>query len=108
MFRSVPNVVGEAMACGVPCVATNVGECAEVVGDTGRIVSKQNPQQLGNAIADLLSLPRVDRISLGQAARRRVCERYDIIQIVAQYRALWLELAGRTNSVADMPLRRAA
>lgn len=103
-----PNVVGEAMACGVPCVATNVGECAEVVGETGRIVSKQNPQQLGDAIADLLSLPRVDRISLGQAARRRVCERYDIVQIVAQYRALWLELAGRTNSVADMPLRRAA
>ncbi len=103
-----PNVVGEAMACGVPCVATNVGECAEVVGDTGRIVSKQNPQQLGDAISELLSLPSADRVALGQAARLRICERYDINRIVAQYRKLWLELAGRENAVAAIPLRRAA
>lgn len=103
-----PNVVGEAMACGVPCVATNVGECTEVVGDTGRIVPKQSPQQLGEAISELLNLPTTDRIRLGQAARRRVCERYDIVQIVAQYRTLWLELAGREPSVAEVPRRRAA
>ncbi|MCX7423305.1 MAG: glycosyltransferase [Planctomycetia bacterium] len=103
-----PNVVGEAMACGVPCVATNVGECAEVVGDTGRIVAKRNPQQLGDAIAELLSLPRADRVALGQAARNRICERYDINRIVAQYRKLWLELAGRENAVESVPRRRAA
>ena len=97
-----PNVVGEAMACGVPCVATNVGECAEVVGDTGRIVPKQNPQQLGEAIVELLNLPPVERFALGQAARGRVCQRYDIAQIVAQYRTLWRTLAGdeSTNSIS--------
>jgi glycosyltransferase involved in cell wall biosynthesis len=93
-----PNVVGEAMACGVPCVATNVGECAEVVGDTGRIVPKQDPQRLGEAIAELLRLPRNARAELGEAARLRVVERYDIKGIVHRYCQLWRELATRNGS----------
>lgn len=88
-----PNVVGEAMSCGVPCVATDVGECRVVVGDTGRIVPKQNPQALGESIVELLSLPHEDRVALGQAARRRVVARYDIVNIVARYRQLWREVA---------------
>ncbi|GDY07078.1 glycosyl transferase [Planctomycetia bacterium] len=89
-----PNVVGEAMACGVPCVATDVGECAEVIGDTGRIVPKQAPQQLGKAIAELLRMPPSERMVLGAAARQRVVERYDINRIVERYRDLWHQLAG--------------
>ena len=103
-----PNVVGEAMACGVPCVATDVGECAEVVGDTGHIVAKQDPLQLGNAISDLLRLTRAERSALGAAARRRVVERYDIHRIVERYRDLWRELAGsRVREALDRE-RRAA
>ncbi len=93
-----PNVVGEAMACGVPCVATDVGECAEVVGDTGRIVPKQDPQKLGEAIVELLRMPQVARTALGEAARQRVVERYDINRIVDRYCDLWRELAGRSTS----------
>ena len=88
-----PNVVGEAMACGVPCVATDVGECAEVVGDTGRIVPKQDPQRLGEATVDLLQMLRSERTALGGLARRRVVERYDINRVVERYGDLWRELA---------------
>ena len=95
-----PNVIGEAMSCGVPCVATDVGECREVVGDTGRIVPKQDAHSLGHAIADLLSLPHEARTTLGQAARQRVVERYDIDQIVSRYRQLWRETAGVTDAAA--------
>lgn len=102
-----PNVVGEAMACGVPCVATDVGECSEVVGDTGRIAPKQDPQRLGEAITELLRMPRTERIALGETARRRVVERFDIDRIVDRYCRLWQELA-QPGEVQWMPNRRAA
>jgi glycosyltransferase involved in cell wall biosynthesis len=89
-------------------VVTNVGECSEVVGDTGRIVPKQNPEQLDKAILELLNLPPSKRLALGQAARHRVCERYDIVQIVAQYRTLWRELASIDSTAAVPTLQRAA
>lgn len=103
-----PNVVGEAMSCGVPCVATDVGECRELVGDTGRIVPKQDPQLLGRAIVELLNLPHAARATLGQAARRRIVERYDIDQIVARYRRLWQTFAGVVESPSSPVLPRAA
>jgi glycosyltransferase involved in cell wall biosynthesis len=93
-----PNVIGEAMSCGVPCVTTDVGECAEVVGDTGRVVPKQNPQRLAEAVVELLTLPHDVRVALGQAARHRIVERYDIEKIVARYRRLW-----RTTAGVDVP-----
>ncbi len=103
-----PNVVGEAMSCGVPCVATDVGECAEIIGDTGGIVPKQDPQRLGEAIVELLVLPHEARAALGQAARRRVVESYDIVKIVARYRQLWREVAGVSEPASVAVTRRAA
>lgn len=52
--EGLPNVVGEAMACGVPCVVTDVGDSAWVVGRTGAIVPLRNPTALACAIHELL------------------------------------------------------
>ena len=52
--EGLSNVIGEAMACGVPCVVTNVGDSAWVVGDLGEVVPPKNPVALANAMQRLL------------------------------------------------------
>ncbi len=73
-----PNVVAEAMACAIPCVATNVGDVVEIVGDTGSIVPPGDPEALGLAMAELAEMPRAVRSALGQAARARIVANFGI------------------------------
>ena len=80
-----PNVLGEAMACGVPCIATDVGDSAEVVGDTGKIVPPGDVLALRRALDELIGLGRARRAALGAEARRRVEERFDIVQVAQSY-----------------------
>lgn len=91
--ESFPNVLGEAMACGVPCVATDVGDSASVIGDNGRVVPPGDPQALGDALEDMLSLPAEQRTAIGRAARERIEANYSIRAVAARYRALYEELA---------------
>lgn len=84
-----PNAVGEAMACAVPCVVTDVGDCADIVGPTGRVVAAGDAAALAVQVLQLLALPPDDRAKLGQAARRRVAERYEIGDVVRRYEAFY-------------------
>jgi glycosyltransferase involved in cell wall biosynthesis len=88
-----PNVIGEAMSCGVPCVVTDVGDSALIVGQTGRVVPPQNPKELANALRELVELGSEGRIRLGIAARGRIREHFDLPDIVTRYQNLYQELA---------------
>jgi glycosyltransferase involved in cell wall biosynthesis len=83
------NVIGEAMACGVPCVVTDVGDSALIVGDTGRVVPPKDPQALADAWREIIQMGRGQRGKLGSAARRRVEEHYSLAGIVARYEKLY-------------------
>jgi glycosyltransferase involved in cell wall biosynthesis len=87
-----PNVLGEAMACGVPCVSTNVGDCAWIVGDTGRVVPPGSPDLLGLAMADSLQRPRQVRAACGSAARERVKQLFSLESVVRSYEELYSSL----------------
>lgn len=88
------NAIGEAMACGVPCVVTDVGDSALLVGDTGRIVPSRDPQALAEACYELIELRLNGGTDLGLAPRRRVEEHFSLPAIVARYEGLYDKLAG--------------
>ncbi len=86
------NTIGEAMACEVPCVATNVGDSDWMVGDTGRLVPPRDPAALASACEDLLDIGLDGRKALGAKARERIINNFSINKIVSNYEALYSSL----------------
>lgn len=87
-----PNVVGEGMACGVPCVVTDVGDAAWVVGDTGVVVPARDPEALAQGLGSLLASPASTRAELGHRGRRRIKEHFTLSAITRQYADLYATL----------------
>ncbi len=84
-----PNVVSEAMACAVPCVVTDVGDSAVVVGDTGIVVPPEQPARLRDAALTLAELDPDHLHRLGLSALDRVRERFSLRRMVESYQQLY-------------------
>lgn len=89
-----PNVIGEAMACGVPCVVTDVGDSGRIVGETGRVVAPKDAHALATAWGEFLALGEETRQRLGQAARQRIRDHFDLPSIITRYENLYVEMMG--------------
>lgn len=93
-----PNAVGEAMACGVPCVVTDVGDSGSLLGETGRVVPPREPAAMAEALGDLLAWDQGARRRLGLAARERIASRFELNRIVRSIEEMYARLAaGRTR-----------
>ena len=88
-----PNVIGEAMACGIPCVSTDVGDARSIIGDTGLVVPVRDPTSLAHAMINLIDRGPAARATLGRAARERIEKTYSLPRIVERYVALYSDLA---------------
>ena len=84
-----PNVIGEAMSSGVPCVVTEVSDLPEIVGATGKVVPPKNAAALAAALVSLIELGASGRTALGEAARTRVIENYSLDSAVAHYEEVY-------------------
>lgn len=91
--EAFPNVLNEAMACGTPCVTTDVGDAAFIVGKTGWTAPKRDPAALADALAKAL-----DEMSNAEewqaradAARERVVTHFSLERMADSYRVLWDE-----------------
>lgn len=87
-----PLVLCEAMASGIPCVTTDVGDARAMVADCGRTVAPHDDEALAAALFELLALPLVERAALGQRARDRALTHFDIREMARAYENLYTEL----------------
>jgi len=92
-----PNVIGEAMACCIPCVVTDVGDSRRLVGKTGIVVPVRDPETLKKGWDRLIDKGQVERANLGAAARRRILENFAISKVAGQYEELYQKVVeGKT------------
>ncbi|MBF0426784.1 MAG: glycosyltransferase [Magnetococcales bacterium] len=95
------NTIGEAMACGVPCVATDVGDSALLIGDAGRTVPARDPEAMADALLALLTLAPAERREVGARARARIVADYALDRVVEQYQTFYQEMVIPLQPSAD-------
>lgn len=98
-----PNVIGEALACQVPIVATDVGDSASIVADSGVVVPPGDAEAFAVALAEIASLGPEGRRSLGSAGRNRGKENYGLKEISKRYDDLHHDLVCRKSNSAMVP-----
>jgi glycosyltransferase involved in cell wall biosynthesis len=90
-----PNVIGEAMACGVPCVSTDAGDSRLIVGDTGWIVPIGDIAGVVGGVSQLMDASHAERQARGERCRRRIIDHFELGQIAGRYAEFYRELNDR-------------
>jgi glycosyltransferase involved in cell wall biosynthesis len=92
--ESFPNSVAEAMSCGVPCIVTNVGDAAAIVGDCGVVLEWGHPDILGPTIVAALAQ---DKAALGARCRARIVEHFGVEQLARRTEEALKALVARAS-----------
>jgi glycosyltransferase involved in cell wall biosynthesis len=85
-----PNVIGEAMACGIPCVVTDAGDSAWIVGDSSLIVPPKHPEALKSAIHSLIENLGTNNYTQ-ENIRQRIIDNFSVIQLVLKTEGVFLD-----------------
>lgn len=101
--EAFPIVIGEAMSCGTPCVVTNVGDSAMIVGGTGLTVPPGNSEELAEGLRWLIALGSEGRRQLGAQARLRVRQYFALPTVVERYQQVYETVARNARSSEPLP-----
>ena len=94
--EAFPNVVAEAMACGVPAIVTDVGDASLIVGATGWVVPPKNPQLLAQAMLDAAAGAHLDgHQQRRDAARQRIADNFSMDKMTQSYVDLWRSVVSK-------------
>lgn len=88
-----PNVLVEAMASGLPCISTDVGDAKYIMQELGSIVSPRDADALAKAVMDYVYLSPSQKLELKQLTRQRVEQNFSIEYVSQQYVAAWRQSA---------------
>ena len=87
--ESFSLAAAEAMACGVPAIVTDIGDCAWVVGDASLVARPNDTESIAEALHRLLSLPYAERREIGARARARIGENFSMQEYVRLHAELY-------------------
>jgi glycosyltransferase involved in cell wall biosynthesis len=87
-----PNALGEAMAMGLPCVATDVGDTRMLAGDTVTIVPSEDAEALASAVQKIIDMSHAQRTQMGQIAKQRVMSEFSMEKACEQFGRVYQEL----------------
>ena len=88
--ESLPVAVIEAMSCGTPCVVTDVGDAARIVGDTGWVAPPRSPAALAAGIGSAIeALEKTGKEALGKACRDRIAQNFSLDKMTQEYIRVW-------------------
>jgi glycosyltransferase involved in cell wall biosynthesis len=90
-----PNAIGEAMAAAVPCIVTNRGDAAWLVGDAGLVVPPGDARAYAGALRTLIDATADERRAIGARGRQRILRDFTIESVARQYEDFYTALAGR-------------
>jgi glycosyltransferase involved in cell wall biosynthesis len=98
--EAFPNVVAESMACGTPCVVTDVGDARRIVGTTGWVVAPRDSRGLAGAIETALSARAQDAAwhERQQTCRARIVEQFSLDRMVEGYQSAWRGMLGKAGT----------